>query len=109
MSLEVSVNLNSLSMVREELDNTIIQAASEFEVYLANTEELQQLESSRELIAQVGGIFRLLEYPGAALLAEEISELRLLLVTLKRKPPNQQWMLRHMACLCCLGILNMWR
>lgn len=75
MSLEVAINLNSLSTVREELDNTINQSAAEFEAYIADTKNLDNLTSSRQAIAQVGGTFRLLQYPGAAMLADELAAL----------------------------------
>lgn len=75
MSLEVSINVNSLSTIREELDNTINHAATDFESYLADPRNHGNLSSSREGLAQVGGTFRLLEYPGAALIADELAAL----------------------------------
>ena len=75
MSLEVSVNLNSLRMIKEELDNTISQSATDFEAYLADQQDQSHLVSSRDGIAQVAGTFRLLELPGVALLADEMAAL----------------------------------
>ncbi|MEE8057565.1 MAG: hypothetical protein V3T17_06990 [Pseudomonadales bacterium] len=75
MSLEVSVNLNSLRIIREELNKTISQSATDFEAYLADRQNQGHIKSSRGSIAQVGGIFRLLECPGAALLSDEMAAL----------------------------------
>lgn len=75
MSLEVSINLNSLRLVREELDDTINHSATDFEAFLADRQNQGNLVSCREAIAQVGGTFRLLEFPGAALLADEMTAL----------------------------------
>jgi scaffold protein FimL len=75
VTLEVSINLNSLQVIREELDNTLNQSATDFEAYLADTQSVGHLESSWQKIAQVGGTFRLLQYPGAALLADEMAAL----------------------------------
>ena len=75
MSLQVSVNLSSLQMIKEELDNAISQAATDFEAYLADRQDQSHITSSRDGIAQVGGTFRLLEFPGAALLADEMATL----------------------------------
>ena len=74
MSLVVAINLNSLSMIKEEIDNCIAQAATEFEAYLANQSELTHIEHSIAAILQVAGTFRLLQYPGAALLSQEIAD-----------------------------------
>ena len=75
MSLEVSINLNSLRLVREELDDAINHSATDFEAFLADRQNHGNLASSRDAIAQVGGTFRLLQYPGAALLADEMAAL----------------------------------
>lgn len=75
MSLQVSINTNSLNTIREELDNTLNHAATDFESYLADQKNHGNLDSSREAIGQVGGTFRLLEYVGAALIADELKAL----------------------------------
>lgn len=75
MSLQVSINTNSLNTIREELDNTLNHAATDFESYLADQKNSGNLDSSREAIGQVGGTFRLLEYAGAALIADELKAL----------------------------------
>lgn len=75
MSLEVSVNLNSLRMIREEITSSISQSATDFEAFLADQQDQRHLEECQQKIAQVGGTFRLLQFPGAALLADEMAEL----------------------------------
>ena len=75
MSLDVSINLNALQPIREELDSTLNQSATDFEAYLADPQESRLLDLAQKKIAQVGGTFRLLQYPGAALLADEMAAL----------------------------------
>ncbi len=75
MSLEVSINLNSLRMIRDELNASIAQSATEFEAYLADQQNESHIATAEATISQVGGTFRLLQYPGAARLADEMSEL----------------------------------
>ncbi len=72
MSLEVSINLNSLQMIKEELDSTVSQSATDFEAFLADQQNQGHLGSCRNGVAQIAGTFRLLEFPGAALLADEM-------------------------------------
>lgn len=72
MSLE-QVNLNSLAMVREELDATIARAAAEFEAFLIDTHNSSAIENCRNDIAQVAGTLRLIQCTGAAALADEMA------------------------------------
>ena len=60
-------------MIKEELDASIAQAANEFEAFLADQTDTTHIELSITAISQVAGTFRLLEYPGAALLADELA------------------------------------
>ena len=73
MSLDVTINLNSLKLVKEELDKSISQASTEFEAYLANQTDQSHIDHSISSMAQVAGTFKLLQFPGAALLAEELA------------------------------------
>ncbi|MCR8921788.1 hypothetical protein NO559_03330 [Dasania sp. GY-MA-18] len=73
MSLDVAINLNSLKLVKEELGNTLAHASTEFEAFLANDDEPAHAEQALTAIQQVAGTFRLLEFPGAALLADEMA------------------------------------
>jgi len=60
-------------MVRAEVEDGIAQSATEFEAYLADRSKGEHLVASIDKIAQIGGTFRLLEFPGAALLADEMA------------------------------------
>ncbi|MBL4827524.1 MAG: hypothetical protein JKY66_07400 [Spongiibacteraceae bacterium] len=73
MSLEVAIKLNSLQVIREELNGALNQSANDFEAYLDDPQDIKRLNASGEKIAQVGGTFRLLEYPGSALVADEMA------------------------------------
>jgi hypothetical protein len=68
-----NVNLNSLALIREELEATIQRAAGEFEVFLLDGANTEALENCRTDMAQIGGTLRMIQFPGAALLADEIS------------------------------------
>ncbi|WP_101759469.1 hypothetical protein [Oceanicoccus sp. KOV_DT_Chl] len=85
MTLEVSINLNSLKVIQEELGNTITQSGNELEAYIADQNNEGHIKACHEAIAQVGGIFRLLEYPGAALLADEMAALVAVIADPERK------------------------
>lgn len=66
-------NLNSLAMVRDELDTTIQRAAGEFESFLVDTHNAAAIENCRNDIAQVGGTLRLIQCVGAGVLADEMA------------------------------------
>ncbi len=72
MAQAPAVNLNSLALVREELDASIQRSASEFEAYLLDHNNRASLESCRSEMAQVAGTLRLIQFGGAALLADEM-------------------------------------
>lgn len=73
MSQDVAVNLNSLALIREELDATIQRAAGEFEAYLLDLNNRSAIDNCCTDIAQVGGTLRLIEFTAAALLADEMA------------------------------------
>jgi len=75
VSLDVSINLHSLQVIQEELSNTLNQAATEFEAYTVDQSSTGHIKACHECLVQVGGTFRLLQYPGAALLADEMASL----------------------------------
>lgn len=85
MSLEVNINLGSLAVIREELASSISHSATDFEAYLADQGSRAHIDTSLEKMAQVGGIFRLLEYPGAARLADEMAALLAVIADPERK------------------------
>ncbi len=86
MSLDISINLNSLQMIREEVVNTIEQSAVDFEAYMADQDSVEHIQDSAAGMAQVGGTFRMLEYPGAALLADETATLINYIASLENTP-----------------------
>jgi hypothetical protein len=75
VTLDVSINLNSLKVIEDQLNETIAHSATCFEAYISDRSNTEQIDECRASISQVGGIFRLLEYPGAALLADEMASL----------------------------------
>jgi hypothetical protein len=73
VSQDVTVNLNSLALIREELDATIQRAAGEFEAYLLDLNNRSAIENCCTDVAQIAGTLRLIQFTAAALLAEEMS------------------------------------
>ncbi len=88
MSLEVEVNLNSLKMVKEQVEEGITQSATEFEAFLADQQKNEHLTVATSSIAQIGGTFRLLEFPGAALIADEMAQLLEVIADETKKTTN---------------------
>ena len=72
LSMADTLNLQSLSMVKEELLATIEQSGRELENFLADKDDATPLSACSNGIKQILGIFRLLELKGASLLAEEL-------------------------------------
>ena len=70
---DVAVNLNSLALIREELDNTLQRAAGEFEAFLLDSSNRSAIENCKTDIAQIAGTLRLIQFPAAALLAGEMA------------------------------------
>jgi hypothetical protein len=73
-------------MIREELVSTIGQSATDFESYMADRQNSGHITDSAAGMRQVGGTFRLLEYPGAALLADEMAGLIALIAESESSP-----------------------
>ena len=72
MNTTDSLNVQSLSMVREALLATIEQAGRDLETYVTDKDDGKPLSACIAGIKQILGIFRLLELKGASLLAEEL-------------------------------------
>ncbi len=70
---EVAVNLNSLALIREELDNTLQRAAGEFEAFLLDSSNRSAIDNCRTDMAQIAGTLRLIQFAPAALLAGEMA------------------------------------
>lgn len=75
MSLDVSINLNSLKAIEEQLNETIAHSATCFEAFISDRTNNDHIQECQQSISQIAGIFRLLEYPGVALLADEMAKL----------------------------------
>lgn len=71
--MDLAVNLNSLALIREELDATIQRAAGEFEVYLVDPGNRGAIENCSNDIGQISGTLRLIQFDAAALLADEMT------------------------------------
>ncbi|NKI17371.1 hypothetical protein HCU74_08075 [Spongiibacter sp. KMU-166] len=69
------INSSSYALVSAELSNTLQQATNIFETYLAERHDLSLLEQCESDLRQIGGTLRLIEVPGAALLADEMRAL----------------------------------
>ena len=52
MSLDVSININSLQMIREELVSTIGQSATDFESYMADRQNSGHITDSAAGMSQ---------------------------------------------------------
>jgi len=73
VSQESAVNLNSLALIREELDATILRAAAGFETWLQDTHNRDAIGDCAADIAQVAGTLRLIQFDAGALLADEMT------------------------------------
>ncbi len=65
-------SFQSLNVIRDELVATIEQAARDLEVFVSEGGEQKSFQSCLAGIKQIIGIFRLLEFKGASILAEEL-------------------------------------
>ncbi|CAA0089124.1 Uncharacterised protein [Zhongshania aliphaticivorans] len=72
MGLKVEINTSSYAMVADELAKTLQEATNVFETFLSERHELVLLEQCEANLRQIGGTLRLLQIPGAALLADEM-------------------------------------
>lgn len=70
---EVAVNLNSLALIREELDTTLQRAAGEFEAFLLDSTNSSAVDNCRNDVTQIAGTLRLIQFAAAALLAGEMA------------------------------------
>lgn len=75
MALKVEINTSSYAVVAEELGKTLQQATNVFETFLSERHNLSLLEQCEVDLRQIGGTLRLLQIPGAALLADEMRSL----------------------------------
>ncbi|MBD2859888.1 hypothetical protein IB286_12835 [Spongiibacter sp. KMU-158] len=75
MQLDTNINSQSFGLVADELNSTLQQATHVFESYLAERHDLGLIRQCEMELRQIGGTLRLLEVPGAALLADEMRNL----------------------------------
>ncbi|WP_159268345.1 hypothetical protein [Zhongshania aliphaticivorans] len=68
----MEINTSSYAMVADELAKTLQEATNVFETFLSERHELVLLEQCEANLRQIGGTLRLLQIPGAALLADEM-------------------------------------
>lgn len=71
----LAVNVSSMKVVEEELNQTIRKASGCLEAFLADRSMRTQFEECRNSLDQVRGILKLLEIPGAVKLSVEMIEL----------------------------------
>lgn len=71
----LAVNVSSMKVVEEELNQTIRKASGCLEAYLSDRSMRSQFEECRNCLDQVRGILKLLEIPGAVKLSVEMLEL----------------------------------
>jgi hypothetical protein len=72
---EDSINFQSLNVVRDELVATIETAAKDLELFVSSKQDdADALQNSINGIQQIVGIFKVLQFGGAGLLAEELSD-----------------------------------
>lgn len=83
MNTADSISFQSLHMIRDELMATIEQSARDLEVFVSSSDEVKSLNACVNGIRQIVGILKLLEFKGAAMLAEE------LLATTKTIAPSE--------------------
>src|SRR5690606_8299616 len=67
-----STSFHSLNVIRDELVATIEQAARDLEVFVSEGGDPKSFQSCISSIKQIIGIFRLLEFKSASMLAEEL-------------------------------------
>ncbi len=72
MNSAESVNLQSLSILRNELVATIEQAAQDLELFVTGGQDGNPLKACVDGVKQILGILKLLQFRGAALLVEEL-------------------------------------
>lgn len=75
MSADNELDLNTLSWVKSELDETLKQARSSLEVYVEDEADETQLQFVKNYLHQVYGTLQMVELYGAAMAAEEMEQL----------------------------------
>ncbi|MEZ5510900.1 MAG: hypothetical protein R3F47_13560 [Gammaproteobacteria bacterium] len=75
----------SLNLVKEQIDESLGIAESNLEQYVEEPDNDSRLKASIEQFAQIKGVFKLINLPGAALLSEELEQLGLRILNRRQK------------------------
>lgn len=75
MSANTTIDHRALAWVKKELDETLLHARQALESYVEAPNDPAPLQSCADLLHQVVGALHVLEFDGAALLAEEMERL----------------------------------
>ena len=75
MSVGNELDLNTLSWVKSEIDETLNQARSALEVYAEDQADDTQLQFCKNYLHQIRGTLQMVELYGASLAAEEMEVL----------------------------------
>ncbi|MEX1669374.1 hypothetical protein AB4876_10660 [Zhongshania guokunii] len=90
MALKVEINTSSYAVVADELGKTLQQATNVFETFLSERHNLSLLEQCEVDLRQIGGTLRLLQIPGAALIADEMRSLCSAILNMTTAVPEGQ-------------------
>ena len=75
MKQDDTIEYNALGWVKKELDAVLTQARQALEAYIEDEEASERLDECRNLVRQAQGTLQMVELFGAAMLAEEMTEL----------------------------------
>ncbi len=75
MSANTTIDHRALAWVKKELDETLLHARQSLETYVEAPSDPAPLQSCADLLHQVVGALHIMEFGGAALLAEEMERL----------------------------------
>lgn len=90
VGLHAKLSISSYDLVAEELGKTVQQAANVFEGFLEERFRLELLKECADDLRQVGGTLRLLQIPGAALIADEMRYLCEAVMACQKAVPERQ-------------------
>ena len=68
----IPLNVTSVKVVGAELNSTLQKSSHHFEAFVADRSSVDQLTESRNGLAEIVGILKMLEMPGASQLAQEM-------------------------------------
>lgn len=71
----IPLNVTSIKVIGAELNSTIQKSSHHFEAFVADRSSVDQLAESKVGLTEIVGILKMLEMPGASVLAAEMLEL----------------------------------